>query len=277
MDTVDDCAQLVLAQVLSQVTGLWSREACVRRSEQQLTCVRVMLCGHGSGVRCAAKFSRAECTQLWCGESRLGGVEVARVSVGRGSVEPVGYINTPLLLEQWDEILRFVTTMKLKETTASDLFRRLNSYSKQHSLYRALKTFGQILKSLFILRYLDDATLRQAVSTGESAAPLEVDSAPESKSDDEDGDEEGECDGDGSDEEDVHGDADNGSQPTAQQLAMIGRTFRLGRSHPAAAPAAERRVESRAAAACARRRLRRFRIAWPSRIDDAPTSESADA
>ena len=29
-----------------------------------------------------------------------------------------------------------------------DLFRRLNSYSKQHGLYQALKAFGQILKSL---------------------------------------------------------------------------------------------------------------------------------
>jgi TnpA family transposase len=37
-----------------------------------------------------------------------------------------------------------------KEVTASDLFRRLNSYSKQHALYRVLKAFGQVPKSLFI-------------------------------------------------------------------------------------------------------------------------------
>jgi TnpA family transposase len=79
------------------------------------------------------------------------------------TVRPGGYINTVLLLEQWDEILRFVATMKMKETTASDLFHRLNSYSKQHALYRALKTFGQIHKSLFILWYLDDVALRQAI------------------------------------------------------------------------------------------------------------------
>jgi len=47
--------------------------------------------------------------------------------------------------------------------TASDLFRRLNSYSKQPSLYRALKAFGRIVKSLFILRYIDDVALRQAI------------------------------------------------------------------------------------------------------------------
>jgi len=38
----------------------------------------------------------------------------------------------------------------LKETSASEIFRRLNSYSQQHALYRALKAFGKIIKSTFI-------------------------------------------------------------------------------------------------------------------------------
>ena len=29
--------------------------------------------------------------------------------------------------------------------TASEIFRRLNSYSRQHSLYKAMKAFGQII------------------------------------------------------------------------------------------------------------------------------------
>jgi Tn3 transposase DDE domain len=59
--------------------------------------------------------------------------------------------------------LRFIVTIKLKETTASDLYRRLNSYSKQHGLYQALKAFGQILKSHFILRVIDEPALRMAI------------------------------------------------------------------------------------------------------------------
>jgi TnpA family transposase len=51
------------------------------------------------------------------------------------------------VIQQWDEILRMIATIKLKEVTASDLFRRLNSYSKQHALYRALKAFGQAAQS----------------------------------------------------------------------------------------------------------------------------------
>ena len=79
------------------------------------------------------------------------------------AVTPDKYVSTELVLASWDDILRLIATIKLKETTASDIFRRLNSYAKQHVLYRALKAFGQIIKSLFILRYLDDLALRQAV------------------------------------------------------------------------------------------------------------------
>jgi hypothetical protein len=76
---------------------------------------------------------------------------------------PDRYIDTDLIEENWDDILRLIATIKLKEVSASELFRRLNAYSKQHALYRALKAFGKIIKSLFILRYIDDVELRQAI------------------------------------------------------------------------------------------------------------------
>jgi Tn3 transposase DDE domain len=65
-----------------------------------------------------------------------------------------------------------VATIKAKELTASDLFRRLNSYSKQHALYHALKAFGQIPKSLFILRLIDDPALRQAIEKQRDRIPI---------------------------------------------------------------------------------------------------------
>ena len=78
-------------------------------------------------------------------------------------VRPQGYVDTQIILQQWDEILRTIATIKLKYATASQLFRRLNSYSQQHSLYRALKAFGQIVKSLFVLAYIDDVESRQSI------------------------------------------------------------------------------------------------------------------
>lgn len=76
---------------------------------------------------------------------------------------PHSYIREPLIEDQWDEVLRFIATIKLKVTTASQLFKRLNSYSRQHPLYRALKEFGKITKTIFILQYCDDLHLRQAI------------------------------------------------------------------------------------------------------------------
>jgi TnpA family transposase len=62
----------------------------------------------------------------------------AKRSLGAYKIPPATIIDESLILPQWDEILRFIATIKLKETTASQLFRRLNSYSKQHPLYQAL-------------------------------------------------------------------------------------------------------------------------------------------
>jgi TnpA family transposase len=67
------------------------------------------------------------------------------------------------LEDQWDDVLRFIATIRLKVTTASQLLKRLNSYSKQHPQYRALKEFWKIPKSLFILKYCDDLKFRQAI------------------------------------------------------------------------------------------------------------------
>ena len=76
---------------------------------------------------------------------------------------PDAYIKTEPIAEQWDEILRFTATIQLKEATASQLFKRLNSYSRQHPLYHALKELGKIPQSDFLLRYIDILELRQTI------------------------------------------------------------------------------------------------------------------
>lgn len=89
----------------------------------------------------------------------------SRKNVGQSEwrIKPDAYRDTDLIIAQWDDILHFIATIKLKEITVSDIFRRLNSYSKQHGLYQALKAFGQIPKSLFILRYIDEPELRMSI------------------------------------------------------------------------------------------------------------------
>jgi TnpA family transposase len=76
---------------------------------------------------------------------------------------PDRYIREGFIEDQWDEVLRFIATIRMKATTASQLFKRLNSYSRQHPLYQALKEFGKIPKTLFILKYRDDPEFRQSI------------------------------------------------------------------------------------------------------------------
>ena len=78
-------------------------------------------------------------------------------------IRPSRGIHRKLLAGNWDNILRFMATIKLKYTPASQLLKRLSSYAKEHPLYKALKEFGRIIKSLFILMYLDDVELRQRI------------------------------------------------------------------------------------------------------------------
>jgi TnpA family transposase len=76
---------------------------------------------------------------------------------------PARLVREPLVASQWDDVLRFIATIRLKVTTASQLFKRLNAYSRQHPLYQALKEFGRIPKTIFILKYCDDLQYRQAI------------------------------------------------------------------------------------------------------------------
>jgi TnpA family transposase len=72
-------------------------------------------------------------------------------------------VDYELIVEHWDDILRLVTTIKLGHEKASTLLRRLNSYSRQNPLYKALKELGRLFKSIYILRYISQEDLRSSV------------------------------------------------------------------------------------------------------------------
>ncbi len=72
-------------------------------------------------------------------------------------------IRQKLIEEYWEDILRFMVTIRLNMISASQLFKRLSSYAKDNPLYKAIKEFGRIVKSLFVLTYFDDVKLRQRI------------------------------------------------------------------------------------------------------------------
>jgi Tn3 transposase DDE domain len=66
-------------------------------------------------------------------------------------------------LQYWDDILRFIATIKLKETTASDLFRPAQLYSKKHGLLSSPQSLRTNTEESFILRVIDEPALRMAI------------------------------------------------------------------------------------------------------------------
>ena len=76
---------------------------------------------------------------------------------------PVKYIDQDLIEAQWDTLLRLVVSLKQKHVTASTLLRRLNSYSQQHPVYLALRELGRVVRTEFLLRYMDDQSLRKRI------------------------------------------------------------------------------------------------------------------
>jgi TnpA family transposase len=76
---------------------------------------------------------------------------------------PKRKINMQLIEDNWDDILRFMVTIKERQTTVSLLLKRLTSRGKQHKLYSALQELGRLVKTNFLLQYIDQVTLRQQV------------------------------------------------------------------------------------------------------------------
>lgn len=78
-------------------------------------------------------------------------------------IVPSYKIRTNIIKDNWELILRLVASINSKEFKASTILKRLNSYNIQHKLQDAIKEFGRIIKSMFILEYIDKVELRQDI------------------------------------------------------------------------------------------------------------------
>lgn len=72
-------------------------------------------------------------------------------------------INTTLIIEQWETIQRIVISLQQKTITQATLVRKLSGYSKNHPLLKALTEYNCLLKAMYLLDYIDDASLRSYV------------------------------------------------------------------------------------------------------------------
>jgi TnpA family transposase len=78
-------------------------------------------------------------------------------------IKPSETVDVALIKRHWDSILRLLVSIKLKEHRPSTILKRLNAEENPHQLQLALQAFGKIIKSIFILKYIDDVELRQTI------------------------------------------------------------------------------------------------------------------
>ncbi|GGJ58600.1 Tn3 family transposase [Deinococcus roseus] len=72
-------------------------------------------------------------------------------------------VNTELIREHWDEILRVVGSLTSRTVKASEILRVLQRKGKPNKLGRAIGEIGRMAKSIHLLQYLDDESYRREI------------------------------------------------------------------------------------------------------------------
>lgn len=72
-------------------------------------------------------------------------------------------INLRLIAEQWDDLLRLAGSLKLGVVQASGLTRTLQTNDRPTRLARALQELGRLIKTLYLLRFIDDEHYRRRI------------------------------------------------------------------------------------------------------------------
>ena len=79
------------------------------------------------------------------------------------SLKFTGTFRSEYVRERWDELLRVAATLKSGWVTSSLLISKLQSYPRQHHLTALLQEYGKLVKTTFILRYLQSQPLRRRI------------------------------------------------------------------------------------------------------------------
>lgn len=99
----------------------------------------------------------------------IGGARLWRIDrkadYGQFNALTTGSINVELIRENWPDLIRLAGSLKLGHLKAAGVMRTLQVKDNPTTLARALAELGRIIKSLHVLRYVDDAAFRRRILT----------------------------------------------------------------------------------------------------------------
>jgi len=74
-------------------------------------------------------------------------------------------VSTDLIAQNWDDILRVAGSLQSGMVSASEFMRTLRSSQRQSTLSRAFSELGKIIKTIYLLSYIDDDAYRRRILT----------------------------------------------------------------------------------------------------------------
>jgi TnpA family transposase len=78
-------------------------------------------------------------------------------------VKPVRKTFDALIVKEWSNIQRILASLSQKDVTQATVVRKLSSYARQNQTRKALWELDNIRRTIYILDFIDDPSLRQSV------------------------------------------------------------------------------------------------------------------
>lgn len=73
-------------------------------------------------------------------------------------------INWQLIENHWQDLMKVAISIREGELSSITLLRRLRHDSKRNRIYRAFRELGRVIRTMVLLRYVSDATLRENIT-----------------------------------------------------------------------------------------------------------------
>lgn len=78
-------------------------------------------------------------------------------------LRPIRKINTKNIEDEWDNMQRIIVSLALKTTTQNIIIGKLSAYPRKNKTRKALWEYDNIIRSIYLLNYIDSLSLRQNV------------------------------------------------------------------------------------------------------------------
>ncbi|WP_150138364.1 Tn3 family transposase [Candidatus Enterovibrio escicola] len=114
---------------------------------------------HLLGFRFAPRIRDLNDKQLFVSASILKDLPALSSMIGQK-------LNIKLIEDYWDDILRLASSIRQGSVSASLILRKLGSYPRQNGLALALREFGRLERTLFMLEWIQSPELRRRVQVG---------------------------------------------------------------------------------------------------------------